>query len=305
MKQKIDLRMGREAWALLIILSVLWGGSFFFAAYAVREVPPLTLVLARVSLAAVALVVFAYLNGLRLPFDLKTWRSFFIMGVLNNCIPFSLIFWGQIYIASGLASIFNATMPIFTVVLAHFLAHDEKLTLARIFGVVCGVAGVAIMIGPELLGTIGENVVAQLAILAAALSYGLASIFGRRFADQPPVITAAGQLSASSIILLPVVVYLEPFSSQSLPGISTGAAVLALALLSTALAYVLFFRILKLAGATNVSLVTFLVPVSAIALGVAVLDEQIKFIHIAGMAFIATGLVAIDGRFVSWFRKKR
>jgi len=296
--------MGREAWVLLIALSVLWGGAFFFAAYAVREVPPLTLVLARVSLAAVALIGFAYLTGLRLPSDLKTWRSFFIMGVLNNCIPFSLIFWGQIYIASGLAAIFNATMPLFTVVLAHFLVNDEKLTMARTLGVVCGVAGVAIMIGPELLGTIGENVAAQLAILAAALSYGFASIFGRRFASQPPVITAAGQLSASSIILLPIVIYFEPLSSQTLPDLSISAAVLALALLSTALAYVLFFRILKLAGATNVSLVTFLIPVSAIALGVVVLDEQIEFIHIAGMAFIATGLVAIDGRLVNWFRKK-
>lgn len=304
MTPKIELKMGREAWVLLIALSVLWGGAFFFAAYAVREVPPLTLVLARVSLAAVALIGFAYLTGLRLPSDLKTWRSFFIMGVLNNCIPFSLIFWGQIYIASGLAAIFNATMPLFTVVLAHFLVNDEKLTMARTLGVVCGVAGVAIMIGPELLGTIGENVAAQLAILAAALSYGFASIFGRRFASQPPVITAAGQLSASSIILLPIVIYFEPLSSQTLPDLSISAAVLALALLSTALAYVLFFRILKLAGATNVSLVTFLIPVSAIALGVVVLDEQIEFIHIAGMAFIATGLVAIDGRLVNWFRKK-
>ncbi len=296
--------MGREAWILLIALSVLWGGSFFFAAYAVREVPPLTLVLARVSLAAIALIGFACLTGLRLPSDLKTWRSFFIMGLLNNCIPFSLIFWGQIYIASGLASIFNATTPLFTVVLVHFLTRDEKLTPARVFGVVCGIIGVAIMVGPELLGTIGENVVAQLAILAAALSYGFASIYGRRFANQPPVITAAGQLSASSIILLPVVIYLEPFSSQTLPGLSTSAAVLALALLSTALAYVFFFRILKLAGATNVSLVTFLIPVSAIALGVSVLDEQIKITHIAGMAFIALGLIAIDGRFSPGFREK-
>ncbi len=303
MTQKIDLRMGREAWVLLIALSLLWGGSFFFAAYAVREIPPLTLVLARVSLAAVVLIVFAYLTGLRLPFDLKTWRSFFIMGVLNNCIPFSLIFWGQIYIASGLAAVFNATTPLFTVVLVHFLASDEKLTKARIFGVVCGIAGVAIMIGPGLLGTVGGNVTAQLAILAAALSYGFASIFGRRFASQPPVITAAGQLSASSIILLPVILYFEPLSSQTLPSLSTIAAVITLALFSTALAYVFFFRILKLAGATNVSLVTFLIPISAIALGVLVLDEQLKITHIAGMAFIALGLIAIDGRFAARLRK--
>jgi drug/metabolite transporter (DMT)-like permease len=303
MTQKIDLKMGREAWVLIITLSVLWGGSFFFAAYAVREVPPLTLVFARVSLAAIALIGFAYLTGLRLPSDLKSWRSYFIMGVLNNCIPFSLVFWGQIYIASGLAAIFNATMPLFTVLLAHFLINDEKLTFVRLFGVASGVAGVTIMIGPDLLATIGDYAIAQLAILAAALSYGFASIFGRRFSSQPPVITAAGQLSASTIILAPIVIYLEPLSSQSLPSVSVSAAVVALALLSTALAYVFYFRILKLAGATNVSLVTFLIPVSAIALGVVVLDEQIKFIHVAGMMFIALGLIAIDGRLFSWIKK--
>ncbi len=303
MKPEIELKMGREAWCLLIALSLLWGGSFFFAAYAVREVPPLTLVLARVSLAAAALLGFARLTGLKLPFDLKSWRSFFIMGVLNNCIPFSLIFWGQIHIASGLAAIFNATTPLFTVVLVHFLASDERLTMARILGVVSGIIGVAIMIGPALLGTIGENAIAQMAILAAALSYGFASIFGRRFACQPPVVTAAGQLTASSIILLPVILYFEPLSSQILPGVSTIAAVIALALFSTALAYVFFFRILKLAGATNVSLVTFLIPVSAIALGVLVLDEQLKITHIAGMAFIALGLAAIDGRVAARLRK--
>jgi len=163
---------------------------------------------------------------------------------------------------------------------------------------------------PEGLLSTFPSVVSSLAgilvgkILMAALSYGFASIFGRRFAHQPPVVTAAGQLTASSIVLLPIVIYFEPLSSQTLPGISTSAAVLALALLCTALAYVLFFRILKLAGATNVSLVTFLIPVSAIALGVVVLDEKIEFIHIAGMAFIATGLAAIDGRAVIWLRKK-
>lgn len=304
MNQKIELKMGREAWVLLIVLSLLWGGAFFFAAYAVREIPPLTMVLARVSIAALALIVLVYLAGLRLPFEFKTWRWFFIMGLLNNCIPFSLIFWGQMHIASALASILNATMPIFTVVLAHYLISDEKLTAARLGGVFNGVAGVAVMIGPGLLGTIGENAMAQLAVLAAALSYGFASIFGRRFASLPPVITAAGQLTASSIILLPVVVYMEQPFAREIPGMTSIGAVVALALLSTAFAYVLFFRILKIAGATNVSLVTFLIPISAVALGVLVLDETIEITHIVGMAFIALGLIAIDGRFIAWIRKQ-
>jgi len=305
MNKKINLQMGRQAWILLITLSLLWGGAFFLAAYAVREIPPLTLVLARVSLAAVALIGFAYLTGLRLPTDVKIWRSFFIMGAINNCIPFSLIFWGQIYIASGLASIFNATTPLFTVVLAHFLIGDEKITPARIFGVICGIIGVAIMIGPQLLGSIGDNVLAQLAILAAALSYGFAAIFGRRFASQPPVITAAGQLSASTIILLPIVLIFEPFSGQSMPGTYSIGAIVVLALFSTALAYVLFFKILGMAGATNVLLVTFLVPVSAIALGILLLNESLELNQFIGMLCIGLGLIAIDGRLIARFRRPK
>jgi len=302
MTQKIDLKMGRTAWFMLIILSLVWGGSFFFAEIALRQIAPLILVLARVGLAAVSLIAVAYLTGLRLPKDVQTWRSYFIMGALNNCIPFSLIFWGQLTIASGLAAIFNATTPLFTVVLAHFLTRDERLTRLRLAGVVCGVAGVAVMIGPEILSNLGNNVMAQLAVLVAAISYGFAGIYGRRFAGQPAIITAAGQLTASSIILLPVVVFLNSSQHFSMPDMITLAAVVALALVSTALAYVLYFRILKVAGATNLLLVTFLIPVSAIALGVLVLDEQIKITHIAGMAFIAAGLIAIDGRLLRWIR---
>ena len=303
MTQKIDLKMGRDAWIMLIVLSLVWGGSFFFAQVALRQIAPLTLVLARVGMAAIFLIIVVYVSGHRMPADAGSWRSYFIMGVLNNCIPFSLIFWGQLTIASGLAAIFNATTPLFTVVLAHFLTRDEKLTIPRLFGVICGVAGVAIMIGPDLLGRLGGNIIAQLAVLAAAVSYGFAGIFGRRFAAQPALVTAAGQLSASSMILLPAVVYLTAITPQKMPDALTIAAVTALALLSTAMAYVLYFRILKAAGATNLLLVTFLIPVSAIALGVLVLDEQIKSTHIAGMAFIAAGLVAIDGRFLIWVKK--
>ncbi len=304
MTQKINLKMGRDAWIMLIVLSLVWGGSFFFAEVALRQIAPLTLVLARVGLAAVCLIAFTYLTGLRMPGDAKVWRAYFTMGLLNNCIPFSLIFWGQLTIASGLAAIFNATTPLFTVVLAHFLTRDEKLTPARFAGVICGVVGVAIMIGPDLLGTLGTDVIAQLAVLLGAISYGFAGIFGRRFARQSPVVTAAGQLSASSIILLPVVLFMEFSSPHSIAlDVTTIAAVVALALLSTAMAYVLYFRILKVAGATNLLLVTFLIPISAVALGVMVLDEQIEPPHIVGMAFIALGLIAIDGRLLAWIKK--
>lgn len=295
--------MGREAWVLLIVLSLVWGASFFFAEIALRQLAPFTLVLVRVGIAAITLLLVVVFTGQRLPRDAATWRDYFVMGVLNNCIPFSLIFWGQLTIASGLAAIFNATTPLFTVVLAHFLTRDEKLTPARIIGVVSGIIGVSILIGPEFLTHLGDNIIAQMAVLLAAISYGFAGIFGRRFAAQPPVVTAAGQLTASSIVLLPVVVYLDPHAMQIIPTMTTGLAVLALALLSTALAYVLYFRILKIAGATNLLLVTFLIPVSAVALGVLVLDENIETVHIIAMAFIALGLIAIDGRLIKWIRK--
>ncbi len=302
MTHKIDLKMGRDAWIMLLALSLLWGGSFFFAEVALSEFTPLSLVMARVGLAAAVLILIVRLSGLRMPKELQVWRWFFTMGFLNNVIPFSLIFWGQTHIASGLAAIFNATTPLFVVVLAHFLTKDEKMTPARILGVIGGLAGVVIMIGPELLGGLGNNIIAQLAVLVAAFSYGLAGIYGRRFAGQPPLIIAAGQLSASSLMLLPVVLIFDPLPKAVLPDLIAGAAVVALALLSTALAYVLYFRILATAGATNLLLVTFLIPVSAISLGVIILDERLEISHIVGMAFIAFGLMAIDGRAYSFLQ---
>ena len=175
--------MNSTEWLLLIILSLLWGGSFFFIAVAVRELPPFTIVLGRVSLAAAALIVYVYVSGHRMPTSLGLWGAFFVMGAINNLIPFSLIVWGQTQIESGLASILNATTPLFTVVIAHFLTQDEKLTVARIIGVLLGIGGVIVLIGAEALRGLSRQGLGQLAILGAALSYGFAAIFGRRFKD--------------------------------------------------------------------------------------------------------------------------
>ena len=285
-------------WLLLVTLSVLWGGSFFFAEVAITSLPPFTIVLLRVGLAALALHIFLLATGSRMPLDLRLWGAFLVMGFLNNAVPFSLLVWGQTQIASSLASILNAMTPIFTVVVAHFLTSDEKMTGGRLAGVLIGFAGVAVMIGPAALAGLGANLLAQIACLGATLSYAFAGVFGRRFARMgvSPVQTAAGQVTASALILLPLSMMVDRPWTLAMPGMEAMASVVALALLSTAVAYILFFRLLASAGATNIMLVTFLVPVSAILLGVTILGERLEPEHFAGMALIGLGLAAIDGR---------
>jgi drug/metabolite transporter (DMT)-like permease len=301
----IKRTMGPVEWLLLATLSVLWGGSFFFAEVALAELRPLTVVLCRVGFAALVLVALVYATGRRLPCRASQWRAFFAMGGLNNLIPFILIVWGQTHIASGLASILNATTPVFTVVLAHLLTRDERMTPNRLAGVLLGLAGVAVMIGPEALEGLGPHLAAQLAVLGAALSYAFAGIYGRRFQGEPPLVVAAGQVTASSALVLPLALVVDRPWTVPLPGAETWAAIAGLAVLSTALAYVIFFRILAAAGATNLLLVTLLIPVSAILLGTLVLGERLEAGQLAGMAVIGLGLLAIDGRPLQWLRAGR
>jgi drug/metabolite transporter (DMT)-like permease len=230
------------------------------------------------------------------------WAAFFVMGLLNNVAPFSLVVWGQSHIASGLAAILNATTPLWTVVVAHFLTADEKMTGKRIAGVIFGIAGVAVMIGPTALEGLGANLMAELAVLLAALSYAFAGVYGRRFARMgiDPVLTAAGQTTASTLILTPIALWVDRPWTLAAPGPATWGAVVGIAVLSTAVGYVLYFRLLASAGATNLLLVTFLIPVSAILLGAFVLGERLDPRHYFGMGLIGLGLAAIDGRLLDW-----
>ncbi|MEM9963312.1 MAG: DMT family transporter [Pseudomonadota bacterium] len=290
-------RMGPVEWALLVALAVLWGGSFFLVGVAVAELPPLTIVVLRVGLAAAVLLPLAAALG-DLSLSRSVWLAFLGMGVLNNAIPFTLIVWGQTQIASGLASILNATTPIFGVLVAHALTQDERLSGPRLAGVVLGFLGVAAMLGPEALAGIGDAVLAQLAVLGAAVSYAFAGVYGRRFRAMgvTPVAAAAGQVTCSALVLLPAALLVEQPWSLPAPGTATLSAVLALAVLSTALAYLLYFQILARAGATNLLLVTFLIPAVAIVLGIALLDERLGPEHLVGLGLILAGLAAIDGR---------
>jgi drug/metabolite transporter (DMT)-like permease len=294
-------QMGGKEWMLLFALSGLWGGSFFFYKVLVAAVPPFTVVLARVGLAAIALHVFILSRGHRMPRDARLWRGFLGMGILNNVIPFTLIVFGETRISSGLASVLNATTPIFAVLVAHVLTADEKLSGRKFAGVLFGFAGVAVLIGPGLGDRLtGGSLAAELACLLAAFVYALAGVYGRRFRGVPPLQVAAGQVTSSTAVLLPFSIIVDRPWTLPIPGAGVWAALAGLALLSTALAFVIYFRILAVAGATNLLLVTFLLPISALLLGAAILGETITPGALAGMAMIGCGLAAIDGRIPRW-----
>jgi drug/metabolite transporter (DMT)-like permease len=285
-----------KEWALLFLLSILWGGSFYFVEIVVAEMPPFTLVFGRVGIASAALIVYVYASGRRMPTSLRQWGPFAVMGILNSLVPYSLIAWGQIHIESGLASILNATTPLFSVVLTHFFSHEERITPGRIGGVLLGLLGVIALIGPDALAGLGLHGLGQLAVLAASFSYACSGIYGRRLKELPPAVAAAGQITAVAVMVAPLALAFErPWSLSPTPG--AWAALLGLALLSTAIAYLIFFRILAAAGATNVMLVTFLIPISALFLGVRLLGERPGWTVFAGMGLIFIGLAAIDGRF--------
>lgn len=285
---------GRD-WGMLVLLGAIWGGSFFFARVAVTEIPPLTLVLFRVGIAALALHLYLAVAGpsFRLAFPMAA--SFFLLAILNNIIPFTLMFAGQTELGAGAASILNATTPFWTMILANLLTEDEKLSWNKIVGIGFGMAGTAVMIGPGVITDAGAPVWAKLALVGMALSYALAVIYARRFRALPPQVVATGQLTASTIIMIPVVLLWhgpEGLFSASPP---VWAAVLGLAVLATSFAYILYFSLIRSAGATNASLVTLLVPVSAILLGALFLGERLEIFEMGGMGLIALGLLTIDG----------
>lgn len=283
-------------WTKLLLLGAIWGGSFFFARVAVMELPPLVLVLLRVSIAAAALLLYLAWRGPALSPALPQWGAFLALALLNNVIPFTLIFLGQTVLGAGLAAVLNATTPFWTALIANFATTDERLSLGKAAGILLGVGGTAIMIGPGVAAGIGGPAWAKFALVGGALSYAFAALYARRFRDMPPALVASAQLTASTVVMTPVVLLnygLGPLFDASA---TAWAAVLALALLSTSYGYILYFRIIAEAGATNASLVTLIVPVGAILLGAVFLGERLESFEFAGMTVIAAGLVVIDGR---------
>jgi len=297
-------RMGPAEWGFLAALAILWSGVFFLTRIALTDMRPFTVVALRLGLGAVTLHAVVRATGAHMPTTPRAWRDFAIMGALNNFIPFCLIAYGQTQIGSGLAAILNATTPLFTVLLAQLWTNDERLTPNRLGGVLLGVAGVAVMIGPGALAGLTSNVLGQLAIIGAAITYACAGIFGRRFRTLPPMVTATGQVTTGALMVLPLALIVDHPWAQPMPGLAAWAAVSAAALFCTALAYALYFRILATAGATNLLLVTLLMPVGAVWLGMALLHEPLHAAEVAGMALIALGLLAIDGRLLALRRPR-
>ena len=301
------MRLGPMDWGLLVLLSLLWGGSFLCVGIAVQELPVLTIIALRVSLAALVLWGIALFSGHQLPRGRKTWQAFLALGLLNNVIPFGLIVFGQQTIGAGLAAILNATTPLWTVLIAALFLADERFSKQKLFGVLLGLVGVIVMVGPDSLAGISRNLGAQLAVLGATLSYAFASVFGRRFAAAKisPLHTALGQVTASSFILVPLALMIDTPWASALPSQATIFAILGLAVLSTAGGYLLFFNILERAGATNVSLVTVLIPPSTIAMGMLFLEETLQGIHFIGLALIILGLLRLQGRLFRLSRPKQ
>ena len=301
-------RLGRPEWILLGTLALIWGSAFLLIKVAVAAFDPLTYVWLRLTFAAAALALFVRLSGRRLVLPLGVWAAVGLLALLNNVVPFLLFGWGQRHIASGLAAILQATTPIFGVVAAHFLTADEKITPARLIGVVIGFAGVATMIGPQIAGDGGSKLLAQVACLVASLMYALAGIFARRFKalGVPPIELAAAQFVAGAVMLAPIALAFGQSLTALPTSLTAWAAVVVLALVCSAYAYVLFFRLIETAGATNSMLVTLLVPPIAVTLGALVLGEFFGIAQIAGLMLIAAGLAIIDGRLLkAWTARPR
>lgn len=295
--------MSFQNWFLLIILSILWGGSFFFVEIILQDITPLTAVFLRISCAVPIIWGYVKWLGYAIPWQSGLWRNYAIMGLLNNIIPFSLIVWGQNHITSSVAAILNGTTPIFAILLAHLLTVDERMKSHKAIGIGAGFIGMIVMLWPDLSQGISLGGLGQLAVIGGAISYAFAGIWGKRLTAMPPAVNVFGMLSCSALGMVPLILSVEnPFMLDV--GWQSWSAVAGFAVLSTALAYVIYFILLARVGATNLLLVTFLIPISAIILGMGLLGEVLSFHAIMGMGIIFTGLAVIDGRILPIIQAK-
>ena len=289
-------RLDGRSWALLLALALLWSLSFIFIKVAGEEIPVFTLVLVRVGIAALALHAFVLATGRSYPRDPRMLMRYVAMGILNNVLPFALIVYAMTSIGAGAASILNATSPIFALLVAHAVTDDEKVTPAKLIGILLGVVGVAAMVGPDAVAGLQTEIVAAAAMLLASFFYGVAAVFGRSFRAVDATVSATCQLSASTLILLPIALIVDKPWALPLPSTTALSSAIALAIFSTSVAYVIFYALIRRAGATNTILVTLLIPAGGMLLGWALLGEPFTPDEAAGMVLIGLGLVVIDGR---------
>jgi drug/metabolite transporter (DMT)-like permease len=298
-------RLDGRGWALLVALALLWGISFIFIKVAADAIPVFTLVFFRVGLAALVLLRVVYARRLTYPTRPAVYGRYLVMGFLNNFVPFTLIAYATIRLGAGSASILNATTPMFALIAAHLATHDEKITPAKLAGILLGIGGVAVMSGGEAVSGLSGDLVAVAAMLVATLGYGLSAVYGRRFAGIDPTVSATCQLSAATLLLLPLMLLVDRPWSIEMPEAAPIAALAALAVLCTALAYIIYWALLVSAGGTNTMLVTLLIPVAALFFAWLLLGEDVSLVEAGGMTLIGLGLVVIDGRLLQRLLQSR
>ena len=287
--------MSLRNFAILLLLGLIWGASFLFIKVAVATIPPLSVAFGRTALAAVLLYLVLRSRGLTMPGWGPVWGSFLLMGFFNGAVPYTLITWAEIHIDSGLAAILNALMPLFTVLLAHVFTGDERLTWAKVVGIVLGFLGVLTLIGPAALKGLGKDVVAQLAVMAAALCYAIAIIYGQRLKEVTPLVSATGQLFCAAFLTLPMSLLFEAPWTLAPSFISVGALT-CLSLLGTALAYLLYYYLLPRIGSTNLSLVTYLIPITGVFWGALLLGERLHWSAFLALGLILAGISGVNNR---------
>ena len=291
-----------QTWAELFLLGLIWGGSFLAIRLALNEIPFVTSVAHRVFWAAVLLWGYVFLRRLPLPRDPRVWAALFVMGLLNNVIPFSLMAWGQLYIPTGLTSVFNAGTAIFGVVVAALILADERLTLRKTIGSLLGFAGVATAIGLDSLRNFDITSLAQLAVIGGTISYAFAGVWARlNLSGLTPQVAAAGMLTGSSLVMVPTALIIDGAPSFALSATAFGA-IAYYVVFATAGAYLLYYRILAAAGSANTMIVTLLIPPVSILLGALVLNETLSPNVYVGLGLLALGLIILDGRLLARLR---
>jgi drug/metabolite transporter (DMT)-like permease len=297
-------RMNVKEWALLLLLAALWGGSFIFTSAAITGFSVLTLAWCRVFISGLLVWGLALMFKAKLPDEKGLIGKLVLLSITGNVLPFIFIFWGQKEVPGSLAAILNATAPLFTLVFAHLFTKDERMTGTKLVGAMVGLGGVVLIIGPAALGHLGESVWSQLSVICGSGFYALSGIVARWLRSVPFLLLAALQLTVSTIILAPLVLILEPPWLAAMPGMDALLGLFGLTVLSTCLAYIVYFRLLSTAGATNLSLVGFISPAWAILMGNLLLDERLRPLHFVGLAIIVAGLAIVDGRAVRYLASR-
>ncbi len=282
---------------LLFLLATLWGPSFLFIKVAVAEIPPLTMVTIRVGLAALLLYLFLRLRGGRLPDLGRLWLHFAALGLLAHAIPFTLISWGEIYVDSAVAAILNGTTPLFTMLIAHHAIADERMSWSKFAGMLLGFQGLLFLVWPAIASGFQASTGGILAVTLASCSYGMAMVYARRYLRTlPSLVAPTAQLLVATIYMIPLALYFERPFSLSWPSLQAVGSLVALAVIGTAMAFVVYYKIIEVAGATYLSMVTYILPVFGVLLGVLILNEQLTWNAYVGCGLILSGVMVVNGR---------